>query len=244
MKANLDRCEKSRPCLDSNNFATECSHMAVLILRISRAYRIIMRTQKEINNCAKIIESEAKVYVANNEVLQATIMLHCRNSDKSKLFDYCVSHCKPPNGHLVISYILNAQFLSSSARADFANRHDADFNTFHHHAAIQNHPDLMDVFNEERRIGNESKRIRFVLENNKQQTPLDICCQLGNKEIICFSLKTAAQLLILSSRGLTAGSMSEQSDHQLGEYIHYRWIPWSSHGMTESGGLTAVFRIK
>jgi len=37
--------------------------------------------------------------------------------------------------------------------------------------------------------------------------------------------------------------MSEQSDHQLGEYIHYRWIPWSSHGMTESGGLTAVFRL-
>jgi hypothetical protein len=143
---------------------------------------MVFISQKQINQAAKDIEQSAIAHIEANPQEKTTIAELQAESEKNSLFEYCVKQCSLPKGHLVISYILNTQFSTATERAKFGNRQDAAGDTLYHHAARANYVQLIYVLTAQKKIGTESKYIRFVITNKQQQTPLDICCALNKQE--------------------------------------------------------------
>ncbi len=100
--------------------------------------------------------------------------------DENAFFEYFIRKVKK-NDYLKVSYILNHCFNDAVTRANFGNRSDPHQNTAYHHAASLGHREILIILNDKRPFHGVQRFFLFTEKNNKDQTPLDLCCLRGNQ---------------------------------------------------------------
>jgi ankyrin repeat protein len=134
---------------------------------------------------AQSIAAQAKFTIEANP--QKHQKIQALQKDENAFFEYFIRKVKK-NDYLKVSYILNHCFDNAVARANFGNRSDENKYTAYHHAASLGHREILIILNDKRPFHTVQKFFLFTVKNNKEQTPLDLCCLRGNQQgnIDCF----------------------------------------------------------
>lgn len=186
--------------------------------------------QAAINKLAQEIEAAAKICIEKQIELKQKI--YDLRNNRDELFALCIEHVSLPEGHLVISYILNntSLFPTLEQRAEFGMQQDTEGNTLMHHAAKLNKPKVLQVLNHQKDAEKNAKypssnnpgnkRILFTPHNKAGETAFALACRLGNVQ----ACEVLAGRIFKTTHNLNEISLAFQNQHADIVALFIDWI--------------------